>query len=373
MTPIETIVVVILSLMTVPGLCRRLGRPGLVNAVYMLLGLAIGGFVSRESAGLLREGGRFGFVFLLFLIGLEIEIPRWFILKGVLARALAWTAVQVPLVLLLAWTAGLPPASTLVAGAGLLACSVGIVYPAWKALPAHDLAAKLRLLHVMILVEVICIFVLAVLSAGMSGGWRGKDIVLRVAGIAGMVLLIYVNAARITRSFQWILEKTTHWRAHLVVLLVLLIVCVGERLGLDAPKTAFFLGLAMSRVHHDGADLETYLAPIAQGLLVPVFFFGLGLSIPVDGLLSATGLYALGAAFVLIGGRRLLARRLLADGSGRAHLLLSPNLTIAAIGAGMLGEHAGGQGVTWLLLTGLFMTIIPLLLLPATREPEAIA
>jgi hypothetical protein len=39
---IETIICLLLLLMAVPDLCRKLGRPALVNVFFVLFGLALG-------------------------------------------------------------------------------------------------------------------------------------------------------------------------------------------------------------------------------------------------------------------------------------------------------------------------------------------
>ena len=93
-------------------------------------------------------------------------------------------------------------------------------------------------------------------------------------------------AVPLAKVLQAVLARTTHWRLHFVTLLVLAVCAIGERLGLPGPKTAFFLGLFMSRVEHNGKHLEEYLAPISQRFLIPIFFVALGMQIPINLLFS---------------------------------------------------------------------------------------
>ena len=86
-------------------------------------------------------------------------------------------------------------------------------------------------------------------------------------------------------------------------------------------------------------------------------------------------LMAVGTALLLLGVRHLLHARLLRTGAGeRALLLLSPNLTMVALAATTLMEHgASPASSSWLLLTGLFLSVGALLLLPpaaAESGPE---
>jgi Kef-type K+ transport system membrane component KefB len=153
---------------------------------------------------------------------------------------------------------------------------------------------------------------------------------------------------------------------------VVLFVCaIGERLGLSAIKTAFFLGLFLSRIEHDGQPLDAYIAPVSRRFLIPIFFFALGLQIPGKYLASWTGLIAVGSAALILGMRWLIQRWILPVGGKRgervsAFLLLCPNLTIAALAAGVLMKDPSTVlAASLVLLVGLFVTVPAILLLPA--------
>jgi Kef-type K+ transport system membrane component KefB len=165
--------------------------------------------------------------------------------------------------------------------------------------------------------------------------------------------------------FQWIIEKTTHWRVHFLVLLVLAICAVGDRLGLAAPKTAFFLGLFMSRAEFEGKGVEEYIAPISRRFLIPVFFMSLGLLVDCRLLVSTTALFALGAALLLLGARQIIHRRWLKTGGDPGtYLLLCPNLTMSALAATTLLQIGSRGAATWVVFCGLFLSVISLCLLP---------
>ncbi len=123
----------------------------------------------------------------------------------------------------------------------------------------------------------------------------------------------------------------------------------------------------MSRARHDGLPLEEYIAPISHRFLIPIFFVALGLQIDWHLLFDWTALLAAGSAGLLLGVREILHRRWLQTGGDhRAFLLLCPNLTIVALAAKAMLDHGTDAKLTaWLVLTGLFMTIPSLWLLPA--------
>jgi Kef-type K+ transport system membrane component KefB len=363
---IEVIICLVLLFMAVPDLCRKLGRPALVFSAFVLFGVLLGPVVNDSVRTMLHQAGQVGFLLLLFEVGLEIELPPLREFARPLRFAALWALLQYPLAFALAHFAGLDFLQSLVAAAALTACSVGMAHPAWKDYPRLAADAKQFTLQVMVALEVMAIVVLAVETTALKSGWSWL-VLLKLAGIVVTIFLIARFAAHLTTLFQTILERTTHWRIHWLVLLVLAVCALGERLGLDATKTAFFLGLAMSRARHDGLPLEEYIAPISHRFLIPVFFVALGLQIEWRFFVDWIALLAVGTAGLLLGAREILHRRWLKTGGDHhAFLLLCPNLTIVALAAkAMMTSGADAKFTAWLVLTGLFMTIPSLMLLPA--------
>ena len=236
---------------------------------------------------MLQQAGQVGFLLLLFEVGLEIDLPRLREFIRPLRRALSWALLQYPLAFGLALLAGLNWLQAFAAAAALTACSVGMAHPAWKSYPGLAPQPKQFLLYVMVALEVMAIIVLAVSTAVLKNGLSWL-VLLKFVGIVVTIFLIARFATHLKDLFQTILERTTHWRIHWLVLLILGICAIGERLGLDATKTAFFLGLAMGRAKHDGLSLEAYIAPISHRFLIPVFFVALGMQIEWRWLLDWT-------------------------------------------------------------------------------------
>lgn len=367
MNNIEVIIFLLLLFMAVPDVCRKLGRPALIFPAFVAFGIGLAPFANLHVATMLAQAGEVGFLLLLFEVGLDIDLPRWRDLARPLRRAVAWALAQYPLAFLLGSFAGLNWMQALVAAAALSACSVGMAHPAWKSYPGLTAETKQFLLNVMVALEVIAIVMLAVETTALKSGGNGLVIGLKLVGMAITIYLLARFSAHLTGLFQHILARTTQWRVHLLVLLVLAICALGQRLGLDAAKTAFFLGLAMSRFKHDDLPLAEVIAPISHRFLIPIFFVALGLQIEWRWLLEPTALLALGGAGFLLGTREVLHRRWLQSGGDhRAFLLLCPNLTIVALAAkAMLDGGADPKLTGWLVLTGLFITIPSLMLLPA--------
>jgi CPA2 family monovalent cation:H+ antiporter-2 len=365
MNNIEVIVGLLLIFMAVPDLCRRMGRPALVFPAFVVLGLALGPVADTGVKTMLHEAGELGFLLLLFQVGLEIDLPAARKLLPVLRFALPWALAQYPVILLVARVMGFGWGESLLAAAGLTGVSVGMSHPAWKNYSGLGEDDRQRVLRVMIVLEALTIGLLAVEAPALKSGISWV-IPARLAGILLVVLLVARFAAHMTRLFQRVLQRATHWRTHLLVLLVLCVCGLGERLGLSAAKTAFFLGLFMSRAEHDGKGLEEHMAPVSERFLIPIFFVSLGMRVDVALMFSLAGVMAFGTAGLLLGLRQSLHRRWLPlGGDPHTHLLLCPNLTVAALGASTLLESQHGIRVAgWLLLTGLLMTVFSIIGLP---------
>lgn len=372
MNAIEVIILLLLLFMAVPDVCRSLGRPSLKFPLFVLFGLVVSPVANPEVRGMLVEAGQVGFLLLLFEVGLEIDLPRFREFLPTLRRAAAWALLQYPVILALGRLAGLQWLGCFIACAAFTGCSVGMGYLGWKHYPGLTDEPRRRILLFMLALEIIAIVLLSGETAVYEKGitWL---VALKLAGIAVTILLIGRFAARLEKLFDLILRHTTHWRMHLIVLLILVVCAVGQRLGLSGTKTAFFLGLFMSRITHDGRPLEHFIEPISHRFLIPVFFFALGLQLEWAYLFSATGLVALGAAALIVGWRLVIHRRLLpAGGDDRAFLLLCPNLTIVALASHTLITSGNApRAASWMVFVGLFMTIPAILLLPKVRPDPA--
>lgn len=366
MSHIEIFIALLLLFMVVPDFCRKLSRPALVFPVFVLVGMCLRPMVGTDVAELLNAAGEVGFVMLLFEVGLEINLPPLRELKKPLRYVLFWALAQYPFILALASFMGLTPAEAMLAAAALTGCSVGMAYPAWKHHPGLEGDTRTFALHVMVLLEAVAVIAFATESAALKQGalWI---VLLKILGAAFVILLVGYFARHFTRLFQKLLESTTHWRTHLVILVVLAVCALGERLGLAAPKTAFFMGLFMSRAEHEGKGLEEFTAPVSKRFLIPLFFVSLGMSIETSLLVSWVAVFAWGSAGIILAVRQVLHRRWLGFGSPNAFLLLCPNLPIVALGAVTLASQQRGIAAGWVLLTGLFLSIGAIILLPRTN------
>lgn len=373
MTSIEVFILIILLLLAVPDFCARLHRPALLYTVYLTVGMAIGPYLTPDVSSLLHQVGRFGFILLLFEIGLEIDLPPVKTLLTPAKLAFKWTAIQFPAVLGIARWIGLSWSESVLAAAALNSCSVSMTFLAWQHFPAPHQENKMHLLMWMVSIEIAAIIVLTAGYTLLSHG-IGAKFFLQLALIAALVVAISRFADRLTAFVGRRLASTVRLKGHYIALFIFLVSALGARLGLSESKTAFFLGLFITRSTHEGMALNHHLRPISQHLLIPVFFVSLGASVPVALFASKLGLYALLTALFLLVLRDILHRTLVKSGCGRsAFLLVCPNLTIAALAANAMIEYGSKpESVAWIILTGLIMSVAALLLLPGRPRPKHI-
>lgn len=371
MNEIEIIICLILLFMGVPDLCRLLRRPALAYPIFVLFGLLLAPFANADVRQMLVHAGQVGFLLLLFEVGLEIDLPRFRDFLPTLRRAAAWALLQYPVILALGRLAGLQWLGCFIACAAFTGCSVGMGYLGWKHYPGLADEPRRRTLLLMLALEIIAIVLLAGETALYEKGLSWL-VAVKLAGIGITIYLISRFATRLESVFELILKTTTHWRMHLIVLAVLIICAIGQRLGLAAAKTAFFLGLFMSRIQHNGQPLEEFIAPISRKFLIPIFFFALGLQIQWHYLFSLTGVVAIAAAALVLGWRLVIHRRIIpTGGDDRSFLLLCPNLSIVALASHTLMTAGNApRAAAWMVLVGLFMTIPAILLLPKVQAAE---
>lgn len=364
MNSIETVICLILLFMTVPDMCRKIGRPAMVNAAFVVFGFALGLVAQTDVTTMLIEAGKVGFLLVLFEVGLEIELPPFREFLKPLRFAAGWSLIQYPIVLGLATVAGLNLSEALLATVAMASCSVSMAYFGLKHYPGLPENTRAFILRVMVALEVLAMVVLAVGGIALKQG-LGRPVALHILGMALMIYVISRFSSHVTRLFQRIIEKTTHWRVHLIVLLVLIICAVGERIGLTASKTAFFLGLFMSRTEFHHQNIEEIIAPISRRFLIPIFFVSLGLMVNLPMLISHSALLALCGSFLIIGFRDFIHQRWLKTGGDRqAYLLLCPNLTMVALATTSLLDAGNRDAATWTILSGLFLTVVTLVLQP---------
>ncbi len=236
-----------------------------------------------------------GLAFLLFLAGLEVELER---LRGRLLR-LAGGGFLLSLVLALGVGASLRAAgqvrAALLIAIILVATSLGLVVPVLK--DAGEVATEFGQLVVAAgtIADFGAVILLSLFFSGESGGVGSKLILL-----GGFVLVLAVVGLSVAEAGRWsrlssvllrLQDTTAQIRVRGAVLLLIGVVAVAERFGLETILGAFMAGVILRMVDRDRMmthpNFRVKLEGIGYGFLVPVFFVSSGLAFNLSALFSS--------------------------------------------------------------------------------------
>ena len=356
-------------------LSHRLGLGSVAG--YLLAGIVIGpwGFKFVREVDDVRAFAELGVVFLLFVIGLELEPRRLWSMRARLAGlGLSQVLGSIAAILLVAMALGFDFRVALVAGMALSLSSTALALQ-----PLHERGAfgtqggqaTFAVLLFQDLAVIPMLALLPILGAGGRAGFSWTALAFAGAVIAGTLVLGHYLARPVFRHIAR--TRLREIFTAFALLLVLGIALLFEHAGLSMALGAFLAGmlLADSEYRH---EIEAAIEPF-KGLLLGLFFISVGMSVNFDLLLKRPflilglilGLFVLKGAVLWLIARRVrlppqerpLFILLLAQGGEFAFVLLGLGATNGAIPA----ETA--QAIT--LAVALSMLATPLLLLAHDR------
>jgi Kef-type K+ transport system membrane component KefB len=337
-----SMLVIALGAFAVPLVSGRFGVPAAVGEI--LFGVAVGPavlglLVPSPFTAFLAE---FGFAFLMFLAGLELDFTRIERqgARGVL-RALAVAVLVNVAALLLTLALGLPPFLFVAFGA----VSVGILLVTLAETGRRRTAAG----QALILAGSVGEFLTIVLLTGFAFYHRyglGGRLVGEMAKLL-LILVVAYLALVVLRTLIWWFPRrfarlvATHdpsevgVRAGMAMMLVF--VALASLMGIKSILGAFVAGALFSAVFREKGILETKLSSVGFGFFVPIFFISVGAGFALDAVARVSVLVTL----ALFAGLSVVAKAVGAlplalapfgrrDGVGAA-LLLSTPLTLLVV------------------------------------------
>lgn len=309
-----------------PLITNACGLPVPAIVLEILGGIAIGpagfGWVKMDEP--IRVLSLIGMSFLLFLAGLELDVR---LLRGARLRA-ATVGFAVSAVLSWAAAFGLHlfgmVESTLLVAICLLSTALGLVAPILK--DAGEGLTEFG--QLVIAASSISVFG-TVLLVSLLFSRESGSIVTKLVLIGGFALLTGVVVVAMATAEKWtmltrLLEKlqdsTSQIRIRGAFLLLIALVVLAGRQGLEVILGAFVAGALLSVLDHDYArthpKFHEKLEAIGFGVFIPVFFVASGVQFNAGALLSSGSALArvpifLAALFVSRGLPALLYRPLI--------------------------------------------------------------
>ena len=246
---------------------------------YIALGACIGpyGLSMVTDLQLLSDIGHVGIIFLLFLLGLDMQPQAlWATLRKSTVVALFSSAVFMGVGFTVPWLFGFSLLDALVVGAAMMFSSTIIGIKLLPTTVLHHRHIGELMIGLLLLQDLLAIIVLMVLLGASSGSPESmaKDIAISLAGLpllgAGAWLVVrYVLLpliARFDRFHEYIFLLAVGW--------CLGVAEVGQMMGLSAEIGAFIAGISIAT-----SPISQYIAvnlkPLRDFFLI-LFFFSVG-------------------------------------------------------------------------------------------------
>jgi glutathione-regulated potassium-efflux system ancillary protein KefC len=261
-------------------LSHRLGLGSVAG--YLLAGIAIGpwGFQLVDTADHIRAFAELGVVFLLFVIGLELEPRRlWSMRARLLGLGASQVAGSIAAITLVGWALGFELRVALIAGMALSLSSTALALAPLTERGALATQGGQGAFAVLLFQDIAVIPMLAILpllgesQAGAAFSWQKL-------AFAAAVIIVTLGGGRLLARPVFRHIARTRLReifTAFALLLVLVVALAFEYAGLSMALGAFLGGvlLAESEYRH---EIEAAVEPF-KGLLLGLFFIAVGMSV----------------------------------------------------------------------------------------------
>src|SRR6185436_6539982 len=277
---------------------HRLGLGSVAG--YLLAGIAIGPFGLKliDRVQDVRPFAELGVVFLLFVIGLELEPKRlWNMRARLVTLGLSQVVGSIALIAIVAWLAGNSVRIGIVAGMALALSSTALALQPLTARGALRSKSGQAVFAILLFQDIAVIPMLAVLpllgAAGTPATFSWSGFAFAVGVIAATLVGGHYLAQPVFRHIARTRQREIF--TAFALLLVLGIAWCFESAGLSMALGTFLAGvlLAESEYRH---EIEAAVEPF-KGLLLGLFFIAVGLSADFAVLIARPW-----AVFGLIGG-----------------------------------------------------------------------
>ena len=303
---IPLLIVVILAFIVPVALSRfkRLMLPIVVGEI--LAGIIIGrsgfGLIPAEEP-VLDFLAEFGFVFLMFLSGMEIDFSSLSFSKknnskkaqGISPLTLALMNFGLTLILSLGisyifvqtgiaknlWMMGLILSTT----------SLGVVVPVLK--EKHLIGDKFgqTLLIAALIADFLTMLLITVMVAVLSKGLTFEILLIGLLFVAVFIFLRFANSLSKLRWVNKMIEELSHATAQIKVrgafAMMLIFVVLSQSLGVEIILGAFMAGAVFSLIRTpDDREIIHQLESIGYGFLIPIFFISVGLNVNLTAIIK---------------------------------------------------------------------------------------
>jgi monovalent cation:proton antiporter-2 (CPA2) family protein len=306
-----TLVALLAAAVLLVSLSRRLGLGSILG--YLIAGLLIGpsGLRLVTDVDSISEISELGVLMLLFIIGLELRLPRvWAMRRSVFGLGAAQVIVTGAVLGAAAYWAGAAWAGATILGLGLALSSTAIVLPLLAERNLLALTSGRDSFAVLLFQDLASVPLIALVPA-LAGHHPDGPIWIALLKAAGAVAVILLGGRFLLRPIFAAIggARTREVFTATALLIVVGAAAIAGGAGLPLSLGAFAAGvvLAESEYRHElQADIEPF-----EGLLLGFFFMSVGMSTDIALVAREPAQIAIGVALLVV------VKALLAFGLGR--------------------------------------------------------
>ncbi|NHI93969.1 MAG: CBS domain-containing protein [Candidatus Lokiarchaeota archaeon] len=302
------LMVIIISITIFPFLGERVRIPAIV--IELLLGIIFGvngliPLVQSQSGDWLDFLSSLGFIFLMFLVGLEINVEK---LKKYFKKSLIISLILFFFCFIVGFFSGmllfLTPIGCMLLGTVFSCASIGIVYPTLRDLGLNKKQFGLVIIASTILLDIIGLAVLSVLIAIHDA--VGFFFIIELVVQIGVITLLFVGSIYFSRKGWAWADKTfsptsvLEWEMRISLSLILILSVIFTLLKIEVIIGAFVAGLIMGESKYAEKELESKIGAIGYGFLIPIFFFMIGTKTNLQIFLNPQNFYLILIALLII-------------------------------------------------------------------------
>jgi monovalent cation:proton antiporter-2 (CPA2) family protein len=287
MSLLEQSIVYLLAAIVMVPISRRLGFGSILG--YLAAGIIIGPFGAKliHDPEHILHFAELGVVFLLFIVGLELQPSRlWVLRRMVFGLGSAQVVLSAAIIAAVAWALGLDGKAAVIIGLILALSSTAFVLQMLaekKELTTSHGRAAFSILLFQDLAAIPLIAILPMLGANTDGGIGATQVGIMVLTIGGLIIVgrYLLRPVLLIAAGSKIPEIFTAT----ALLVVIGAALVMELAGMSMVLGAFIAGmlLADSEFRH---QLEADIGPF-KGLLLGLFFIAVGMSVNIGLLLES--------------------------------------------------------------------------------------
>tara|TARA_B100000767_G_C19729013_1_gene520758 strand:+ start:403 stop:1572 length:1170 start_codon:yes stop_codon:yes gene_type:complete len=244
---------------------------------YILLGALIGpyGFELINDIELLEESGHIGIIFLLFLLGLDMQPKALFsVAKKATLVALLSASVFATIGFGIACSFGFSLVESLVIGAAMMFSSTIISIKLLPTTVLHHRHTGELIIGLLLLQDLLAIFVLIILLSSDAGEFNLELIAKALVGLPALALAAYLAVKYLLLA---LIKRFDRFQEYIFLLAIGWCLGMAEAataLGLSAEIGAFIAGITLAT-----SPISQYIAinlkPLRDFFLI-LFFFALG-------------------------------------------------------------------------------------------------